>query len=164
MHFPSSLIGGHHSSILFEFENFLAAAVIEIIIHQMNIFLVLIKFQSSNKLPQHHTQNKLTRFDNLLSYLTPYKILSGWWIIRRKLRLEYLTEMKITLIQEQARQFSQNNLHICHHVFRHVLPTRHMFQALQQFATQVNSRLSRLSETNSIEVFKFSRLKSLFYS
>ena len=51
----------------------MVVAVIEIIIHQMNIFLVLIKFQSSNKLPQPHTQNKLTRFNNLLLYSIPYE-------------------------------------------------------------------------------------------
>ena len=73
--------------------------------------------------------------------------------------------MKINqLIQEQAQQFSQNNLYMYQPVFRHVLPTRHMFQALQQFATQVNSRLELIDYLRQILLrFSYSRLLSLFY-
>ena len=123
---------------------------------------------SSNSNPATNCLNRIPRTNLrglIICYNTqsPIEILRDWWTIRRKLRQEYLTEMTITLdlIQEQARQFSQNNHHVCHHVFRHVLPTHHMFQAPQRFATQVHSRLKfqyyykihiLLSETNSIEV------------
>ena len=110
----------------------------------MNIFLVHIKFQSNIKLPQPHTQKKLTRL--IIKYHlhnTSKSDFRDLWTIRKKLLRVFLIEM--TSIQdqipEQARESSQKHHHICKNVSHHVVRPRHLSQAPRQYVIQVCSSL-----------------------